>query len=86
MSKGLKALKSLVDKMPLVFIETNSMKYIEIIEKELKALEILKKHIRIVKPFDLETKEEEPFEIFDIDLWHEGKQKEDFEFVKEVLL
>ena len=42
MSKGLKALKDLVDTMSFAFIETNSMKYVKIIEKELKALEIIK--------------------------------------------
>ena len=42
MSKGLKALESLVDTMPFAFIETNSMREIKIIEKELKALEIIK--------------------------------------------
>lgn len=40
--KGLEALKRLVDTMPFAFIETNSMREIEIIEKELKALEIIK--------------------------------------------
>ena len=43
MSKGLDALESLVDTMPLALIETNSMKYIKVIEKELKALEIIRK-------------------------------------------
>ena len=54
-------------------------------ENKLKALDIIKKHLRIAKPFDLETKKEEPFEIFDLDLWNDGKQKEDFEFVRKVL-
>ena len=42
MSKGLDALESLVETMPFALIETNSMKYVKIIEKELKALEIIK--------------------------------------------
>ena len=80
MCKGLEALESLVDTMPLALIETNSMKYVKIIEKELKAWEIVKKHLSIVIPIN------DVIEIFDIDLWNEGKQKEDFEFVKEMLL
>ena len=79
MSKGLKALKDLVDSMPLAFIDTNSAKEIKIIEKELKALEIIKKHLSIVIPIN------DIIEIFDIDLWNEGEQKEDFKFVKGVL-
>ena len=53
MSKGLKALESLVDTMPLALIETNSMREIKIIEKELKRLEELE------KAFDSLSKEDE---------------------------
>lgn len=42
MSKGLKALHDIVDTMPFAFIETNSMKYVKIIEKELKEYEKMK--------------------------------------------
>ncbi len=90
MSKGLKALQKL-EKELSEYYGGDIAYYPKIFEmfytisKELKALEILKKHIRIAKPFDLETKKEESFEIFDIDLWDDGKQKEDFKFVKEVL-
>ena len=49
MSKGLEALEDLVETIPFVLLETNSMKYVAIIEKELKALEIIKKHIRVEK-------------------------------------
>lgn len=58
MSKGLEALKDLIDTMPLVFIETNSMKYVEIIEKELKDFSRLKDAIeRRIKSYkkELET-------------------------------
>ena len=84
MTKGLEALAKITGTQNLTMYEQNEC--LKTIEKELKALAIIKKHLRIVKPFDLETKEEEPYEIFDIDLWNKGKQKEDFEFVKEVLL
>ena len=50
-----------------------------IIENELKALEIIKKHLSLVVPIN------DVIEIFDIDLWNDGKQKEDFEFVRKVL-
>lgn len=50
-----------------------------IIERELKALEIIKKHLKIVIPIN------DTIEIFDIDLWNDGKQKEEFNFVKETL-
>lgn len=73
-------MREYIDMVDKTFVDVETTK------KKLKALEILKKHIRIVKPIDLETKKEESFEIFDIDLWNAGKQKEDFEFVKEVLL
>ena len=49
MSKGLEALKDLVDTMPLALIETNSMRYVEVIEKELKALEIIKKYAELLR-------------------------------------
>ena len=78
MSKGLKALKDLVNTMPLAFNETNSMREIKIIEKELKALEIIKRHLRIVIPIN------DTIEVFDIDLWNDGNQKEDFEFIRKV--
>lgn len=42
MSKGLEALKSLFDTMPFAFLESNTMKDLKIIEKELKVLDILK--------------------------------------------
>lgn len=41
MSKGLEALHDLYDTMPIAFMETNSIKYFEIIEKELERLEEL---------------------------------------------
>ena len=41
--KGLEALNCLINKIPLILLETNSTKYIEDIEKELKALEIIRK-------------------------------------------
>lgn len=41
--KGLEALNCLINKIPLVLIETNSTKYIEDIEKELKVLNSIQK-------------------------------------------
>lgn len=58
MSKGLDALESLVDTMPLALIETNSMKYIKVIEKELKALEIIRKRECLFKGLSETTQEE----------------------------
>lgn len=42
MSKGIEALHDLYDTMAIAFMETNSVKYFEIIEKELQMLEFLK--------------------------------------------
>ena len=39
MSKGLEALNSLFETMPFAFLESNTMKELRIIEKELKRLE-----------------------------------------------
>ena len=58
MSKGLEALESLVETMPFALIETNSMKYVKIIEKELKALEIIKNKECIFKGLSETTQEE----------------------------
>ena len=43
MSKGLEALKSLFDTMPFAFLESNTMKDLKIIEKELKEYEKMKR-------------------------------------------
>ena len=51
MSKGLEALKSLFDTMAFAFLESNTMKDLKIIEKELKALEIIKN--RLIDMHDL---------------------------------
>ena len=75
MSKGLEALKKLSKNS--AFYE-NDYKDYETIEKELKALEIIKRHLRIVIPIN------DTIEVFDIDLWNDGNQKEDFEFIRKV--
>lgn len=86
-SKGLEALGKIHDHWNCCNPNSNGCdeEDFKVIEKGLKALEIIKKHLRIAKPFDLETKEEEQFEIFDLDLWNDGKQKKEFEFVRKVL-
>ena len=53
MSKGLEALQSLFDTMPFAFLESNTMKELKIIEKELKRLEELE------KAFDSLSKDDE---------------------------
>ena len=58
MSRGLEALESLVETMPFALIETNSMKYVKIIEKELKALEIIKNKQCLFKGLQELTQEE----------------------------
>ena len=47
MSKGLEALNSLFETMPFAFLESNTMKELRIIEKELKALKIIVKKANI---------------------------------------
>lgn len=77
MSKGLEALERLENEECYTDYEYR-MAY-DVIRKELKALEIIKKHLKIVIPIN------DTIEIFDIDLWNYGKQKEDFELVEEIL-
>ena len=82
--KGLEALRYIIENERFyepICQEENDKRYkiIQIIEKELKAWEIVKKHLSIVVPIN------DIIEIFDIDLWNEGEQKEDFKFVKGVL-
>ena len=57
------------------------------IKKDLKVLEIIKKHLSITNAVEFNDKKEvkRTIELFDIDLWNDGKQEEDFEIVKEWL-
>ena len=85
MSKGLKALESLVDTMPLALIETNSMREIKIIEKELKALEIIKRcrvDFHIFKRYTRYGLEQYNDEVWD----DERLTQEEYNLLKEVLL
>lgn len=50
---------------------------LSVIEESGDILKTLKKHLSIVVPIN------DVVNIFDIDLWDEGSQKEDFEKVKE---
>ena len=77
MSKGLEALERLENEECYTDYEYR-MAYDDI-RKELKAWNIVKKHLSIVVPIN------DVIEIFDIDLWNDGKQKEDFEFIKEMM-
>lgn len=54
-------------------------KDVEFIENQLKVLDIIKKHLSIVNPVNCKL------ELFDIDLWNDGKQKEEFKLVKKAL-
>lgn len=77
MSKGLKALEMLENDECILLSQFNEC--YDAIRKELKAWNIVKKHLSIVVPIN------DVIEIFDIDLWNDGKQKKDFEFVKEMM-
>ena len=84
MSKGLKALESLVETMPFALIETNSMKYVKIIEKELKALEIIKNKKVNVSLLSCS----EWLDFYNQEIAYKEKEltKEEYDLLKEVML
>lgn len=60
-------------------------KCIDTIKDALEVLDILCKHLSVCKPIDADEGKESAFEVFDLDLWGVGKQKEEFEVVKQWL-
>ena len=86
MSKGLEVLNSLIETMPFAFLESNTMKELKIIEKELKALEVIKN-----KNFDLFYLQDSK----DLEMYNDACDsfrnlcyltQEEYDLLKEVLL
>ncbi|MBR3889480.1 hypothetical protein IKJ53_03105 [bacterium] len=84
MSKGLEALNSLIETMPFAFLESNTMKDLKIIEKELKALEIIKPFLNEI--IGINKYDEDFFECF-IQIGNKRKSipKEKYDLLKEIL-
>lgn len=61
--KGLEALNSLIETMPFAFLESNTMKELKIIEKELRALEIIKEKISPLARYTFLPMTQEEFEL-----------------------
>ena len=70
MSKGLNALHRLLNRLEIVFIETNSTKYLQDIEKELIALEIIKNKIAFDEGWEIFLTEEEKEILKEVGLWN----------------